>query len=95
VSPILGSGNRDETKFTDPDRFDLRRKGPKHLGHLAFGEGPHRCLGEHLGGVEATVAMNRILDRLHDLRLEPGDRDPHIHGYAFRSPNCLPVSFKA
>lgn len=90
ISIVIGSGNHDETVFDDPDRFDIFRDGPPHL---AFGEGPHRCLGEHLARLETTVAMNALLDRLPDIRLEPGDRDPHVHGLAFRSPNCVPVAF--
>jgi cytochrome P450 len=88
----LGSANRDETVFDDPDRFDLRRHGAPHV---AFAEGPHRCLGEHLARLEVTTAMNEILDRLPDMRLAPGDADPHVHGSAFRSPTALPVQFAA
>lgn len=90
---MLGSANRDERAFEDPDRFDPARGGP--APHVAFGEGPHRCLGEPLARLEVTVALNALLDRLEDLRLEPGDRDPHIRGHAFRSPTCLPVAFRA
>ena len=90
ISVVIGSGNHDEEVFEDPERFDIFRDGPPHL---AFGEGPHRCLGEHLARLETTVAMNALLDRLPDIRLEPGDSDPHVHGSAFRSPNCVPVSF--
>ena len=91
VSVSIGSANRDETKYDDPDRFDIHRVGPPHL---AFGGGAHYCLGAHLGRLETTVAMNAMLDRLADLRLEPGDKDPHVHGQAFRSPTTLPVRFK-
>jgi len=91
ISVSLGSANRDETKYDDPDRYDIHREGP---AHLAFGGGAHYCLGAHLGRLETTVAMNAILDRLADLRLEPGDADPHVHGQAFRSPTSLPVRFK-
>jgi cytochrome P450 len=87
----LGSANRDETVFEDPDRYDLHRANAHD--HLAFAEGPHRCMGEHLARAETTVAMNTLLDRLQDLRLDPGDRDPHVLGLAFRSPNALPVRF--
>ena len=90
VTVSIGSANRDETQYDDPDRFDIHRDGPPHL---AFGGGAHYCLGAHLGRLETTVAMNAILDRLHDLRLEPGDSDPHVHGQAFRSPTVLPVHF--
>lgn len=92
VTLFLGSANRDETVFEDPDRYDLHREGPPHL---AFAEGPHRCLGEHLARLETTVAMNALLDRLPDLRLDPGDSDPHVAGRAFRSPTSLPVTFSA
>jgi cytochrome P450 len=91
VNVSIGAANRDETKYDDPDRFDIHRAGPPHL---AFGGGAHYCLGAHLGRLETTVAVNAMLDRLDDLRLEPGDRDPHVHGSAFRSPTCLPVRFK-
>jgi cytochrome P450 len=89
----LGSANRDETVFDDPDRYDLHRKNAHD--HLAFAEGPHRCLGEHLARAEVTSAVNALLDRLDGLALNPGDTDPHVHGLAFRSPTALPVTFRA
>lgn len=86
VALALGSANRDETIYDQPDRFDLDRHGPPHL---AFAEGPHRCLGEHLARAEVTVALNALLDRVPDMRLvEP----PVIRGHAFRSPERLAVS---
>jgi cytochrome P450 len=91
VNVSIGSANRDETKYNDPDRFDIHRVGPPHL---AFGGGAHYCLGAHLGRLETTVAVNAMLDRLGDLRLTPGDKDPHVHGSAFRSPTALPVAFE-
>jgi cytochrome P450 len=91
VSVSIGSANRDEFRYEDPDRYDMHREGPPHL---AFGGGAHFCLGAHLGRLETTIAMNALLDRLQDLRLEPGDLDPHVHGSAFRSPTSLPVRFR-
>ena len=91
VNVSLGAANRDETKYDDPDRFDIHRQGPPHL---AFGGGAHFCLGAHLGRLETSVAVSAMLDRLEDLRLEPGETDPHVHGSAFRSPTALPVRFK-
>ncbi len=91
INVSMGAANRDETKYEDPDRFDIHRVGPPHL---AFGGGAHFCLGAHLGRLETTVAVNAMLDRLGDLRLEPGDKDPHVHGSAFRSPTTLPVRFE-
>ena len=93
LTACLGSANRDEAVFPDPDRFDLHRDNAH--AHLAFADGPHRCLGEHLARVETVTAINAMFDRLKDLRLEPGDSDPHVHGLAFRSPTALPVKFSA
>ena len=45
--------------------------------------------------LETRVLLNRVLDRLDDLALQPGDGDPHIRGDIFRSPSALPVTFTA
>lgn len=89
---LLGSANHDERRFDHPDDFDMFRENRQHVG---FGFGVHVCLGMHLARMETRVAMERVLDRLKDLRLdpEPGE-DPHIEGLAFRSPTSLPVSFR-
>jgi cytochrome P450 len=90
VTSVLGSANRDETRFDDPDRFDVTRG---HQSHVAFGEGAHLCLGAHLARLEAGVALNAILDRFSDIRLDPAGDDPHWVGWAFRSPTSVPVLF--
>ena len=87
---MLGAANRDETRWPDPDRFDIFRD-PKV--HISFGQGPHICLGMHLARVEMRVALNVMLDRLPELRLDPDVGDPHIRGQVFRSPTSLPVLF--
>jgi cytochrome P450 len=86
----LGAANRDETKFADPDRFDIFRPEAQHL---SFAFGPHMCLGMHLARLEMRVVLNAVLDRVPDLELVQDERDPHIHGIGFRSPTCLPVRF--
>ena len=90
VTPNLGSANHDETRWENPEVFDIFRPA---LPHIAFAHGPHMCLGMHLARLETRALVNRVLDRLPDLALDPGDRDPHILGQIFRSPNCLPVTF--
>ena len=87
----LGSANRDERRFAEPDRFDMHRRIDEHV---AFGFGRHFCLGSHLARLEATTALNAIFDRLPNLRL---DRSVEcgVVGLAFRSPNRLPVRFGA
>ena len=59
---LNGSANRDETHFTDPDRFDIHRKE----GHLSFGQGLHFCLGSALARLEARVAFEEVLKRWTD-----------------------------
>jgi cytochrome P450 len=90
VMPMLGAANRDEDRYAHPDRFDIFR-APKP--HISFGHGVHVCLGMHLARLEMGVALNLLLDRLPDLRLDPEGDDPHIRGQVFRSPTSLPVSF--
>jgi cytochrome P450 len=90
VIPHLGSANHDETHWDNAENFDITRE-PKP--QIAFGAGPHMCIGMHLARLELKVATNRILDRLPNLRLDPDGDDPHIHGERFRSPTSLPVLF--
>jgi cytochrome P450 len=58
VVPIFASANRDERKFPEPDRFDVRRDT---RGHLAFGHGIHFCLGAPLARLEARIALEAVL----------------------------------
>ena len=91
VGVITASANHDDTRWDDAAEWKLGRP-VQH--HLAIGTGPHQCLGMHLARLELRVGLDRILDRLPDLRFDP-DRtfEPVIEGYAFRGPNALPVVF--
>ena len=90
VMPMLGAANRDESRYPDPDRFDIFRAPSPHV---SFGHGVHVCLGMHLARLEMRVAVELLLDRLPNLRLDPDGKDPHIRGQVFRSPTSLPVLF--
>jgi cytochrome P450 len=90
VNVCVGAANRDDARYDDPDGFDIFR--PPHQ-HVSFGWGPHMCLGMHLARMETTVAMNAMLDRLPDLRLDPEFEPPFVQGTAFRSPPALHVRF--
>jgi cytochrome P450 len=92
LNVFLGSANRDERHYQDPDRFDIHRAPAPHV---SFGSGPHMCLGMHLARMETRVALDAILERLHDLRLDPDAPRPKIVGSLFRSPDALPVLFRA
>ena len=63
---VIGSANRDENVFDRPNELDLRREPNKHL---SFGQGIHFCLGAPLARTEAQVAINTLLSRMPDLRL--------------------------
>jgi cytochrome P450 len=51
------------------------------------------CLGMHLARMETTVALNAVLDRLDEVRLDPAAVDVHITGSSFRAPRTIPVVF--
>jgi cytochrome P450 len=90
VNACIGAANRDEAIYEEPDRFDIFRERRQQV---TFGWGPHMCLGMHLARLETTVAINAILDRLPNLRLDPDFEPPFVQGTAFRSPPALHVRF--
>ena len=90
VMPMLGSANRQEDRYPDPDTFNIHREARANLG---WGHGVHVCLGMHLARLEMRTAINLLLDRLPNLRLDPDADDPHVRGQVFRSPTSVPVLF--
>ncbi len=60
---LLASANRDESRFPDPEQFNVLREGPPHI---TFGRGVHACLGAALARVEGRVALDEILKRFPD-----------------------------
>ncbi len=89
IDMCMGSANRDESRWTDSNKFDITR--PRQA-HIAFAGGIHMCLGMHLARLETQVMLNSLLNRVADLALQPDD-DARIVGLTFRSPNKLPVTF--
>jgi cytochrome P450 len=87
----MGAANRDETRWPDPNAFDVRRG---RRAHIAFAGGIHSCLGKHLARVETRAILTSLFDRVTDLQLVP-DGDTRIVGMPFRSPKNLPVTFRA
>jgi cytochrome P450 len=66
VHVSLGAADRDAAAFDDPDRLDVTR-APKR--HVAFGHGPHFCLGAPLARLEGEIAIGGLLDRFPGLAL--------------------------
>ena len=91
MTVAVGSANRDERVFSDPDRFEMHRN---NADHVAFGFGQHFCAGSHLARIEARIAATVLLERLRNLRLDTTE-ECRIVGLAFRSPSRLPVLFDA
>ncbi len=66
------AGNRDEAAFVDPERFDIERPGPLHVG---FGTGEHTCLGNRLAEMQIAIMFEALLERLPSVRITgPGRR---------------------
>ncbi|MGI8663414.1 MAG: cytochrome P450 [Acidimicrobiales bacterium] len=89
---LYPSANRDEAQFDDPMTFDVTR-APND--HVAFGFGPHFCLGAALARLELRVAFDRLIERLPDIHLvdetEPAFRPASfVSGY-----ESMPVAFSA
>ncbi len=87
----IGSANRDERHFNNPDEFDIERADNDPI---PFGYGRHYCAGSHLAKMEGEIGLNALLDRLVDIRLQPGE-EFSVVGFSFRGPDRLPVTFRA
>lgn len=83
----LGSANRDEQAFPNATVFQLDR-GPSR--HIAFGAGPHRCLGSHLARQEMAIALEEWHRRIPAYRLDP-DRPALEHGGGVYGLDSLPL----
>ena len=90
VMPMLGAANRQEDRYPEPNDFNIFRIARTPI---SWGHGVHVCLGMHLARLEMRTALNLLLDRLPNLRLDPDGGDPHVRGQVFRSPTSLPVLF--
>ena len=70
VYMMFGSANRDPAAWSDPDRFDVTRDLKTLKRHAAFGIGIHYCLGAPLARLEGAIALEAVLDRLANLRID-------------------------
>ena len=71
---LNGAANRDPRRFECPHDFKLDR--PNAQAHLAFGRGVHSCPGGPLARAESRVSLERILDRMHNIRLSEEHHGP-------------------
>ncbi|MEP5936841.1 MAG: cytochrome P450 [Erythrobacter sp.] len=87
------AANRDPAKFDNPDKFDVERKNAR--AHLAFGKGPHMCVGNMLSRKEMLVAFDELLERLDDFQIEDEGGIAILPNILLRGVTKLPLSYKA
>ncbi|MEV6881597.1 cytochrome P450 [Streptomyces sp. NPDC051135] len=99
VTCLIGAANRDESRYRDPDRFDIMRDDlttttafSAAADHLAFALGRHFCVGALLAKAEVETGVGQLLDALPDLRIADG-ADVVERGVFTRGPQSLPVRF--
>jgi cytochrome P450 len=89
----IGSANRDESVFAEPDEFNIDRKPNPHV---AFGHGIHMCLGASLARLEARVALTALIERLGQIKREnPDQRLEPIKNYIIHGVRHLPIVFSS
>jgi cytochrome P450 len=93
VQMLYAAGNRDSTEFADPHRFDPSRRNV--TTHLAFGGGPHFCIGAPLARLEGRVALEVLTHRLPTLRLAKGQSFARIPHFFLRGFEQLWVEWEA
>ncbi|WP_030776024.1 cytochrome P450 [Streptomyces sp. NRRL S-920] len=99
VTCLIGSANRDERRYRDPNRFDIFRDDltattafSAAADHLSFALGRHFCVGALLAKAEVEIGVGQLLDAMPDMRLAEGF-DPVEQGVFTRGPQSLPVRF--
>ncbi|MEL7444870.1 MAG: cytochrome P450 [Pseudomonadota bacterium] len=85
------AANRDPKKFENPDKFDVERKNAR--AHLAFGKGPHMCVGNMLSRKEMLVAFDELLERLDNLAIADEDGIAILPNILLRGVTRLPIRF--
>jgi cytochrome P450 len=87
---LIGSANRDERVFPDPDLYDLRRDTSEHL---SFGRGIHFCLGASLARLEARVALEELLRRAPRFAIDEA-RLRRVHSTNVRGFSAMPMTIR-
>lgn len=89
---LMGSANRDEDRFDDPDAFDIHRANARD--HLSFGFGIHFCLGNLLARLQAKIALEEIAARIPQLTADRPEDIEFRENLSFRVPTSMPVTWE-
>jgi 4-methoxybenzoate monooxygenase (O-demethylating) len=84
---FLGSANHDHRRWSDPHRFDIRRNAS---GHVGFGMGIHRCVGQTVARVEVEIVLNALARRVE--RIEITGQPQRKPNNTMRAWSSLPVT---
>ncbi|NLA57164.1 MAG: cytochrome P450 [Corynebacterium humireducens] len=90
---LMGSANRDESRFEDPESFDISRANARE--HLSFGFGIHYCLGNMLAKLQAKICLEEATRLLPSLRLANATDIEFRENLSFRVPTSVPVTWDA
>ena len=85
------AANRDPKRFADPDKFDIERTNART--HLAFGKGPHMCVGNMLSRKEMLVAFDELLERLDNFAVADENEIRILPNILLRGVTHLPITF--
>jgi cytochrome P450 len=88
IHQCYAAANRDPARWDDPDTFDPFRT-PRT--HMAFGSGPHVCIGMHVARAEISTGVSALLDRLPGLRRDAEAEPTRIIGMYERGPTAVPA----
>jgi len=91
IDLCLGAANHDPTIFRNPGEYDIFRDKSHHMG---FGFGPHRCLGMDVARQEMIVAINGLMDRFPNMKLDPDKPKPTFRGLEHRGMSAVTVRLK-
>ncbi|GEP40300.1 cytochrome P450 [Nocardioides psychrotolerans] len=87
---VIGSANRDETVFSRPDDYDIRRDKAEVAQLLSFGGGRHFCLGANLARLEAQVALRELVRRVRTVEVDH-QAAVRVHSTSVRGFSAMPV----
>lgn len=84
------AANRDDTKFDDPDEFNIEKPSNRHLG---FSGGAHRCIGSHLARASLHIVIEELLARVRNIQLDGEPQRASLQASLWRVLEALPVTF--